>query len=438
MSRVLPRDMSPAPACASRWKRQAAIAGTGILVGSYDLGAISVAFSPLKRDWHLSSAVLTTLGTATLVGMLVASLATGLLADRFGRRRLILADFVLFVVATALAALAPNFGVLAAARFFTGLAIGTEFAVVFPFVAETAPPAERGRAMAWIMWAANFGTLAAYGLGALLLHLDARSGWRLSLGLGTLLALPVLALRSQLGESADWKATRLVRLRDIVRSTAQAMGRERRWSSVATTFLYQVSDQGLGLVLPLLLASVLASSAASSAAGATAVKAITIPAATLTVLAVERIGRRRLQIAGFAGRGLALGALGIALVTLAHVSPLLIGALLAAGYFFGAAGPDKTTVIVPAEAFPTTVRGSSQGVTQGAGRLGGIFGVTLYGVLAQLGGPGAGLLLFAGTSLLGAVVTILAVRETRTAHSTESSPPTMASPAELPAATATP
>jgi len=381
------------------------LAGAGIFIGSYDLGAISVAFDPLRSQWHLSSAVVTTLGTATLLGMLIGSLVTGALADRFGRRQLLLLDFVLFVLASAASALAPNFAVLATARLFTGLAIGMDFAVVFPFVAETAPITRRGRAMAWIMWAANFGTLGAYGLGAVFLHADPHNGWRVSLGLGVVLAVPVLLLRSRLDESAAWDVARLPNLSSILRSTVHQARPSRLSGSAAATFFYQIGDQGLGLVLPLLLATVLATSAASGAASATAVKAITIPAATVTVLGIEWIGRRTLQFVGFAARAAAFGLLGALLLVSTHLSGVLIGGLLAVGYFFGAAGPDKTTVIVPAEAAPTAIRGSSQGFSQASGRLGGIVGVSLYGVLAGAAGPGAGLIFFAGAALAGAVLT---------------------------------
>jgi len=384
------------------------LAGSGILIGSYDLAAISVAFDPLRTQWHLSASVVTTLGTATLVGMLVGSLLTGVMADRFGRRRLLLVDFVLFVSASALSALAPSFPVLAAARLACGVAIGMDFAVVFPFVAETAPLPRRGRAMAWIMWAANFGTLGAYGVGAIALHFLPRDGWRVALGLGAVLALPVLALRAGLDESADWDVARLPSIRSIARTATARIRRRSLLAVSATTFLYQVGDQGLGLVLPLLLATVLASTAASGAGSAAAVKAVTIPAATLTVLGIDWIGRRWLQLVGFAARGLVFVALGTLLVVSEHLPGVVVVSLLAAGYFFGAAGPDKTTVIVPAESSPTAVRGSSQGISQASGRLGGIVGVTLYGVLATIAGPGAGLLLFGAAALAGAAVTAFA------------------------------
>jgi len=404
---------SPYRAPQGGWRSQAVIAGAGILVGSYDLAAIAVALDPLRTQWHLSSFVVTTLGSITLVGMLLGSLGTGILADRFGRRRLILADFLLFLLTTLAAAAAPNFPVLASARFLTGIAVGMDFAVVFPFVAELAPAHRRGPAMAWIMWAANFGTLAAYALGALLLHIDPIGGWRPTLAVGALLALPVLLLRGRLLESPAWDVARLPNLVQIARSTAaQAREGELLAMSVAT-FLYQVSDQGLGLVLPLLLATVLSASAASGAASATAVKAVTIPAATLTVFLIQRLGRRRLQVVGFALRALAFTALGMLLIVYGQIPAWVVGLLLACGYFFGAAGPDKTTVIVPAEAFPSSVRSTSQGLSQASGRLGGIVGVTVYAALAGVGGAGAGLVFFGATSLAGALVSVIGVSESR-------------------------
>ena len=401
------KEPVPGPTVADRpWRLQSAVVGAGILVGSYDLGAISVAFAPLRTRWHLTSAVVTTLGTATLLGMLIGSLATGFLADRMGRRRLLVADVVLFVVTAAVGAAAPDFAVLAVSRLAAGLAVGMDFAVVFPFIAETAPRSSRGRAMAWTMWAANFGTLAAYGLGALLLHAFPVNGWRAALAVGGVLALPLLLLRGQLNESSEWHVARLPKLTSVARAVVHPARRRRLSVSALTTFCYQLGDQGLGLVLPLLMATVLATSGTSGAVDATAVKAITIPASTLAVLLIERWGRRRLQVVGFLGRAVAFMALGLLLVILAHTSAVLVGGLLAAGYFFGAAGPDKTTVMIPAEAFPSEIRSSGQGISQAAGRLGGIVGVTVYGLLADLAGPGAALILFGAAALLGAVVSL--------------------------------
>ncbi len=392
------------------WRWQSVVAGAGILLASYDLAAISVALDPLRQRWHLSAAVVTTLGTASLAGMLVGSLVAGLLADRFGRRRLVVADALAFVVTTAASAVAPDFGVLLLARLGTGIAVGTDFAVVFPFVAEAAPQDRGRRAMLWIMWAANFGTLAAYGAGAVLLRVGPSWGWRACLGLGAVAAVPLLLARRRLAEPAGWEAVALPSLGAILSGVGSRVHRREVTAASAATFCYQVGDQGLGLVLPLLLATVLATSAASGATGALAVKAVTIPASTLAVVVVGALGRRRLQVLGFVGRGVTLVALGALLLVAGRAPALVVGALLATGYLFGAGGPDKTTVIAPAEDLPSEVRASAQGVSQAAGRLGGMVGVSAYGLLAVVAGPGAGLVVFGAAALVGAGASLLAPR----------------------------
>jgi len=394
------------------WKIQALLAGSGIFIGSFDLGAISDAMVPVEHLWHVSAAVASTLGTVTLIGMLFGSLVAGIVSDRIGRRSLILADGAMFIIGALASALAPDFGVLAAGRVVTGLAIGADFAVVFPYVSEIVPQNKRGRSMAWIMWAANFGVLSSYGLGAVFLSLFS-NGWRITLGVGVLLALPILALRSFIGESGSWEVERLPDISSILASFAGRKERKALLANTVATFCYQVGDQGITLVLPLLLSTVLGASAAAGAAGATGVKAVTIPAALLTVFFIERIGRRPLQVIGFLGRAIAFGLLGVLLMASVHLPGIWVGVLLALGYFFGAGGPDKTTVIIPAESFAIPISGSGQGVSQAGGRLGGIIGVTLYGVLASISGPGAGLLFFAGAALFGALVSAVFVTETR-------------------------
>ncbi|WP_298207697.1 MFS transporter [Ferrimicrobium sp.] len=385
------------------------IAGAGIVLGSYDLAAISAAFAPIRDQWHLSAGVVTSLGTATLVGMLVGSLAAGFLADRIGRRAVIVGDLLLFAFSALLAAFAPDFAVLTVARLATGVAVGVDFAVVFPFVADVVTSHKKGRSMAWILFGANFGTLAAYGLGGLILAHVGPLGWRVLLGSAALLALPLLVFRRRLIEAPSWSLLTPLTFGQLRRRAALAIRHEHLGAQALATLLYQVTDQGIGLVLPLLLVTMLQTSASSGAFDAALVKAITIPASLVAVVLIDRMSRRSLQITGFVGRAVPLCLLGLALVYDLHLSPLAIGLLLACSYFFGAAGPDKTTVISPSEYAAPEIRASSQGLSQASGRLGGIIGVTGYAILVTVAGPGAGLLFFGIACLLGAGVSLAAL-----------------------------
>jgi MFS family permease len=379
------------------------VVGAGVLVATYDLGALGSALVALRGQWHLSAGDSSLLGVLTLSGMLIAALGAGALSDRFGRRHLLSVDFVLFVVAELASAAAPGAGVEAVARFFVGVAIGAEYAVAFPYLAELLPGHRASRSMAWILWAANFGMLVAYGLGALLVPAFA-DGWRVLLGLGALGAVPLVALRSRIPESEPWQRSEHHDLGEALRRAWRPEARRSLVASAGSWFAYQAGDQGLSLFLPLLLVGVLGTKGAGLGASV-GVKAVTIPAALMTVALIARLGTTRLQLIGFVGR--ALGLLGAA-TALALRAPIgVVLASLVVAFFFGAGGPDKTTVIHPALAGETSTRGTGQGLSEAAGRAGGLAGIAAWGLLVPLGGDAAGLAFYGVLAVVGGALTWL-------------------------------
>src|SRR5207248_9866850 len=112
----------------------------------------------------------------------------GRLADRLGRRNLIIAAAIIFTVGALLAALSPTVEVLIAARFIIGLAVGSAALVVPLYLAEIAPTEIRGAIASLNQLMIVGGILAAFVVNAIL----ASSGdWRLMLGLA---AVPSLVL----------------------------------------------------------------------------------------------------------------------------------------------------------------------------------------------------------------------------------------------------
>lgn len=380
------------------------VAGSGIFISAFDLGAVSIGLKALQTGWHLGPGAVALLGSASLLGMLAGGLGAGFLADVLGRRSVLLLDLLTFVLAAAASALAPNPAVFAVARLLVGVGIGADYAVAFPYLAETQGVGRRGQVMAAVMWAANFGVLAAYGLGAAMAAWAGPIGWRYTLLAGALLALPALAARRWLPESAPWRASRLPWRQALGTLAAWREQRLVAWLGTAQ-MAYQVTDQGLTLFLPLMLMQWAHGSVVVGSLGSLAVKAVTIPAALVTVWAIERVGRLRLQATGFALRAGALAALAVLVGCYPHPGLAWAGGLLAVAYFFGALGPDKTTVIVPAEQFPTPIRASGQGMVEAVGRLGGILGVVGWGVATTWFGTGGGLWWFAAASAAGWAIT---------------------------------
>lgn len=322
-----------------------------------------------------------------------------MLADRFGRRILLIGDFLAYVVASVGSAFAGSFVVLFIFRFIVGIGIGADFAVAFTYLSEITPSTTRGMSMATVMMAANFGMILAYGLGGAFLNVSDQ-GWRYVLAAGGLLAVPVILLRGGIYESEAWMRHKHSRFVDIVKGLNRKE-LKKVFVSSAAWFSYQVGDQGLSIFLPILLLTTLGTDDSLSSYGSLLVKSVTIPAALLTVLLIERIGRKPLQIYGFLGRFILLFILSGVLLYYGGRQGVLEIIILLLAYFFGAMGPDKTTVISPAEQFNTDVRATGQGITESVGRFGGIVGVFGYGILSVSVGAWAGIVFFGVFALIG-------------------------------------
>ncbi len=399
----------PSPGKTDR-KFTTAITGSGIFIATYDLAAISVALLVLKKAWNLSGPEIALLGSSAILGSVVGSALAGIFADRFGRRVLLLTDFAAYVFASLGSAVSPDYAWLVGFRFIVGMGIGADFAVIFPYLAEIHPVESRGRKMATVMMAANFGMILAYGLGGVFISGNP-DGWRYVLAAGGLMAVPMLALRSRIPESALWRKRRRKTVTGILRSLNRKSRKVLAVTSI-TWLSYQVGDQGLSLFLPLILVASLGLGDAAASYGSLLVKAVTIPAALLTILLIDRIGRRPLQVYGFLGRAIPLLTISAILALYGTESPVILVILLLLAYFFGAMGPDKTVVISPAEQFSTEHRGTGQGISESAGRIGGLIGVTGYSILSAIYGAWAGILLFGIFATAGLVVSILFMRET--------------------------
>src|SRR5262245_3830967 len=119
----------------------AAIAG--FLFG-YDEGVIAVAGPLLEHDFPMSPAMRGFMTAAVPLGALVAATVAGPIADRLGRRRLLMGAAALFTVGALVAASITAIWMLVAARLVLGLAIGLAAVAAPLYIAESAPVATRG------------------------------------------------------------------------------------------------------------------------------------------------------------------------------------------------------------------------------------------------------------------------------------------------------
>lgn len=107
-----------------------------------------------------------------------------------------------------------------------------------------------------------------------------------------------------------------------------------------------------------------------------------LPGYWLTVFTVDKIGRRPIQITGFAILTIIFCVLGFAWKVLSKTHLL---ALYVLAQFFFNFGPNATTFITPAEIFPTRVRCTGHGFSAGMGKLGAVFAQIFFAPMIKKG-----------------------------------------------------
>ncbi|MEZ5789000.1 MAG: sugar porter family MFS transporter [Xanthobacteraceae bacterium] len=159
----------------------------GILFG-FDTGAISGAILYLKKDFSLTSGLQEVVTSIALLGAAIGAIVGGPLADRYGRRRLIVVTSGMFVIGSLAAAFAQSVEWLIAARLFIGSAIGIASFVAPLYLSEIAPAKIRGALVSLNQVAVTVGILASYLTDYAFAH---EGGWRWMFGVGV---VPAIAL----------------------------------------------------------------------------------------------------------------------------------------------------------------------------------------------------------------------------------------------------
>lgn len=168
----------------------------GVFLLLFLFGTETFLVSPLlptiADDIHVSESAAAQSVTAYVLVYAISAPFLGLLSDRFGRRRTLLAGTALFLLSNAAAALSGSLAPLIVSRALAGLAAAAAGPAIWAHIAETAPERVRGRTLGLGMALFSCGQVIGVPLGGLLAGL---AGWRSAfwaLALGTLAAVPLL------------------------------------------------------------------------------------------------------------------------------------------------------------------------------------------------------------------------------------------------------
>ncbi|HJZ20733.1 MAG TPA: MFS transporter, partial [Bradyrhizobium sp.] len=166
-----------------------------LLLDGFDTTAIGFVAPPLAKEWDLTKAALGPVFSAGLFGLMLGALLFGPLADRIGRKKIIVFSTLVFGIGTLATALAQDVNTLLAMRLLTGLGLGGAMPNTIAMTSEFSP-ARRRATMVMVMFC-GFSLGAALG-GFLAAALIPQFGWRgvfVVGGIAPLLLAPVLALR---------------------------------------------------------------------------------------------------------------------------------------------------------------------------------------------------------------------------------------------------
>jgi SHS family lactate transporter-like MFS transporter len=186
----------------------------GWTLDAFDFFLLTFCLDAIAATFHLSLESAARSIFWTLLMRPIGALLFGLLAERFGRRPVLMLNVVSFSVFAVASAFAPSFGVFLVARALFGIAMGGEWGVGAALALESLPPEGRGFFSGLLQEGYVCGnTLAAllYLLFPYLHGVGTFTAWRLLFVLGALPALLVLVLLARTEESPAWLAGRELR-----------------------------------------------------------------------------------------------------------------------------------------------------------------------------------------------------------------------------------
>lgn len=174
----------------------------GWMLDAFDFSLVLLVLTRIAADFHSDVKTLTWAITVTLMMRPVGALLFGRLADRYGRRPLLMASVLLYSIAECACAFAPSLRVFIALRALYGIAMGGEWGVGASLAFETIPVRSRGLVSGLLQAGYPSGYLLAAIVFGVLFRLI---GWRGMFLVGALPALLVLYINSKVPESPVWQ-----------------------------------------------------------------------------------------------------------------------------------------------------------------------------------------------------------------------------------------
>jgi AAHS family 4-hydroxybenzoate transporter-like MFS transporter len=359
------------------------ICGLCVVMDGFDVQAMGYVAPAILRDWHIAKASLGPVFGAGLSGMLIGSLGLSVLADRLGRRPVLIGATLWFAIGMLITARATTVNQLLLLRFLTGLGLGGIMPNAMALAGEWSPA---GRRVTLMMRVSVGFTVGAVIGGLVAGAMIPRWGWSsVFLVGGAVPLIIVLAMLRYLPESTAF----LARGREAHSPVAELFraGRARSTSLLwIVNFMNLLNLYFLSNWIPTLTNAAGLSASRAVLAGTTLQVGGTIGTLAMGQL-IDRKDFRSVLVPAFVIAAAAIALMGRP----ALPDVALFATIFVAGFCI--VGGQPAVNALAAEYYPTAFRSTGIGWSLGVGRIGSVIGPVLGGVLIKLAWPDSSILL---------------------------------------------
>lgn len=384
----------------------------GYAIDAFDYMIYTFVISTLIASWQMTNTQAGLIATGSLLSSAVGGWAAGVLADRYGRVKMLQVSVLWFTFFTFLSGFTNSFEQLLITRTLQGIGFGGEWSVGAILIAEMIRPEHRGKAVGLVQssWAIGWG-VAAIAYAVVYSALKPDVAWRLLFWLGLLPAVLVIFIRRNVSESQIYIQSRTkveaggdkpsflaifspALLKTTLLASLLATGMQGGYYAVTTwlpTYLkterhLSVLNTG-GYLLVLILGSFLGY--------------------LVSAYLSDRIGRRN----GFILFAISAGTVVVTYTQIPITDTVMLFLGFPLGFFLSGIFSGMGAFL--SELFPTEIRGSGQGFCYNFGRaIGSLFPV-LVGYFSKGMPLGVAIGVLAGSAYLIVVVATLLLPETR-------------------------
>lgn len=400
----------------------------GPFLDGYVLVIIGVALEQLTPALKLDAGWLGLLGAGTLAGLFVGTSLFGYISDKVGRRKMFLIDIIAIGVISLATMFVSTPAELLVMRVLIGVVIGADYPIATSMITEFSNTRQRAFSISFIaaMWyvGATCADLVGYWL------YDVEGGWRWMLGSAAIPCILILVGRFDLPESPRW-LLRKGRVKECEAMMIKLFGEPVAFEEEPpqeTRFLQLFNRRHFPFVLfvaaiwtcqvipmfaiytfgPQIVGLLGLGAGKSAALGNVVISLFFMLGCIPPMFWLNSAGRRPLLIGSFVMMTLALAMLGL-------IPEMGIGLVVTAFavYAFFSGGPGNLQWLYPNELFPTDIRASAVGVIMSLSRIGTILSTWALPIFITKYGISHVMLMGAGISLVGLLISIAFAPETR-------------------------